>query len=100
MECPEFAHADAGSDERTDCQCGVGFTGPDGGPCVACVAGKYKDTNGSMPCSLCSAGKYSPKTGQTSGSMCYDCALGYVSSQGSPDSSMLSNLANFDSSVS
>ena len=40
MECPAFAHADAGSDERTDCQCGVGFAGPEGGPCrVICADG-------------------------------------------------------------
>ena len=40
--------------------CDPGLTpGPDGGPCTACEAGKYKATTGSGVCIDCDAGKYS-----------------------------------------
>ena len=31
-----------GSDELTDCRCNSGYTGSDGGPCLACAPVKYK----------------------------------------------------------
>lgn len=31
-------------------ECTAGFSGPDGGPCTACVAGKYKTASGSAAC--------------------------------------------------
>jgi hypothetical protein len=34
----------------TNCTCNAGSTGPDGGPCTACVAGKYKTSTGSAAC--------------------------------------------------
>jgi hypothetical protein len=39
---------------NTPCACAAGFTGPDGGPCVACAAGFYKATIGSAACTDCS----------------------------------------------
>ena len=36
------------------CKCAAGFTGPDGGPCIACAAGFYKATVGSTACTDCS----------------------------------------------
>ena len=40
----------------SDCKCNAGHTGPDGGTCDACEAGKYKNTTGSADCSTCPAG--------------------------------------------
>ena len=56
-----------------NCSCNKGYTGPDGIQCSACVAGSYKDVNGSAPCSLCSHGKHSAETAQISESTCRDC---------------------------
>ena len=36
-----------------NCACNKGYTGPDGAACAACIAGTYKDVNGSAPCTLC-----------------------------------------------
>eukprot|EP00961_Rhodomonas_salina_P244918 3309689-Rhodomonas_salina.1 len=42
--CPATLSSAAGSESAADCNvCALGFTGPDGGPCVACVAGTYKE---------------------------------------------------------
>ena len=42
-----------GSRMLVDCTCNKGYTGADGGPCVACVEGKYKSSNGSNVCTDC-----------------------------------------------
>ena len=72
-----------------DCECNAGYTGPDGGPCEACVWGTYKEVSGTAECSLCSAGKYLPASGQTSGSACRACPIHSYSVPGSPDPSMI-----------
>ena len=36
-----------------DCTCSTGTTGPNGGPCIACAAGTYKDVAGSAECTAC-----------------------------------------------
>jgi hypothetical protein len=51
-------------------QCDPGTTGPNGGLCVSCVAGTYKNSTGFATCLDCAAGKYSAATGSTS---CTDC---------------------------
>lgn len=49
--CPaNSAGAPAGSVSATACLCKAGYSGPDGGECTACPAGKYKDTAGSAAC--------------------------------------------------
>jgi len=40
------------------CECDAGFSGPDGGPCVPCAPGEFKDTRGSAACSVCGVGKF------------------------------------------
>ena len=60
----------------TDCKCKSGYTGPDGGTCVACGSGKFKTSNGSAPCSPCDQGKYTTETGENSESRCLDCPSG------------------------
>ena len=47
----------AGSDAASDCVCNAGFGGPNGGPCLACEAGKFKATAGAGACGNCSAGE-------------------------------------------
>ena len=61
------------------CLCMVGFTGPDGGICRACGAGKYKTIAGSSKCSYCEAGKFSGQTGRSSG--CDLCSLNTFSAE-------------------
>jgi hypothetical protein len=56
-------------------QCQSGYTGPNGGPCTACVAGKYKSSSGSSACSSCSSGKYNPAPGGTSSAACTLCPV-------------------------
>ena len=44
----------------TACKCDPGFTGPDGGDCTACPAGKYKISPGSAGCNDCPMHTTSP----------------------------------------
>ena len=70
---PSHTYSGAGSGLLTNCTCNKGYTGPDGVACMACIAGTYKDVNGSSPCSLCSQGKYSAETGEILESTCIEC---------------------------
>jgi hypothetical protein len=66
------------------CVCNAGFTGSRdavGTPCHACVAGKYKDTNGSMPCTPCVAGTFSAALNATADSTCEPCKPGKYTDQ-------------------
>ena len=69
-ECPSYTYSPVGSSMLTNCTCNKGYTGPDGIQCAACIAGTYKDVNGSAPCSPCSEGKYSTETGEMLESTC------------------------------
>ena len=55
------------------CGCNAGYTGPDGGPCVACADAKYKETMGSSACIGCQANS---GVGSTKAVSCV-CDLGY-----------------------
>ena len=90
--CPAYAHSPSGSRLLTNCTCFQGYTGADGVECTACVAGKYKEVNGSSPCALCSQGKYSPENAEISESRCQGCPA-HTSS--GPGSSELSNCTCF-----
>ena len=48
--CPDNTVSKELSFVKTDCVCKTGFTGPDGGPCLACEQGKFKTATGSAPC--------------------------------------------------
>jgi len=48
--CPDNTVSKELSVVKTDCVCKTGFTGPDGGPCLACEQGKFKTATGSAPC--------------------------------------------------
>ena len=62
--CPAHTYSGAGSSVLTNCTCNKGYTGADGVECEACVAGTYKEVNGSAACTLCPQGKYSTETGE------------------------------------
>ena len=47
------AHVNAGSDASGDCTCNAGYTGPNGGPCTACEAGKYNSPGAGACASVC-----------------------------------------------
>ena len=57
----------------TSCTCKVGYTGPNGGTCMACDTGKYKDTTGSLACNDCRLGTYSGTLGATAAATCLAC---------------------------
>ena len=60
-DCPAYSYSDAGSMDEANCSCGKGYTViVEGGGCVACAAGSFKDVNGSAACTLCPAVSSSP----------------------------------------
>ena len=77
--CPMHTYSGDGSGLRTNCSCNLGYTGPDGSECSECLAGSYKDVNGSAPCSLCSPGKFLNSTANVEESSCVLCAPGTYS---------------------
>jgi len=74
-QCPENSAALLGAESIADCQCNAGATGPNGGACVQCVAGKYKNSTGSGACTDCLSNEYSSAVGATS-NVCQFCAPG------------------------
>jgi hypothetical protein len=69
-DCPSNSQFPSGSGVSTNCVCIAGFSGPDGGACAACVAGKYKPAAGSAPCFDCLANSHHALTGRTAASAC------------------------------
>lgn len=76
--CPEnSSHALLTRTDATDCLCNPGYTGPNGGPCSACGASKYKNISGSAPCSNCLANASHALIAQKSSTVC-SCNAGYT----------------------
>ena len=72
--CPTGYISPEGSTSSAACvDCAAGFTGPSGGPCAACVAGKYKDATGSAACIDCGIGTYSSTLAATAAAACVAC---------------------------
>jgi hypothetical protein len=71
--CPLYTNSPAASTGIQSCVCNAGYSGPDGGTCLACAAGKYKAATGSAACTDCAAGTHSASTGATTGSTCSAC---------------------------
>ena len=72
--CPADSYTQlAGNDVLEDCQCNAGYTGPNGGYCAACPAGKYKMTPGSHECTSCLPDTYSTAVASTTGATCLAC---------------------------
>ena len=73
LACPANSGAAAASNNLMDCTCNAGWTGSDGeGPCVQCVAGKYKISTGDAACIDCVIGQYSTVVGATL-NVCQSC---------------------------
>lgn len=75
-----------------------GFTGEDGGPCVDCSAGKYKNTIGSEDCSLCPNNMYSTVTAATHISTCASCTPHAESNKGSDSATDCLCVAGYEKS--
>eukprot|EP00961_Rhodomonas_salina_P216841 2929429-Rhodomonas_salina.1 len=71
--CPQHSFSQQQSHLLRNCSCEPGFTGPDGGPCVACAPGKYKAGTGSMACAECAAGMYETSSASVE---CWPCPSG------------------------
>ena len=80
LACPLNSNSAIASSASTACTCNAGFPGPNGGPCIACVAGKYKTTSGSVVCKDCVVGTYSTSTGATISTTCITCPISSSSS--------------------
>jgi hypothetical protein len=50
LACPPYSNSPTGSTSVTTCTCNSGSTGPSGGPCSQCEAGKFKDQSGPAAC--------------------------------------------------
>ena len=56
-----------------NCTCNKGYTGADGQACTGCVAGTFKEVNGSAACSLCPGGTHSGALAPISMMTCEEC---------------------------
>jgi hypothetical protein len=93
IACPSNSTSPAGSAALTNCTCNIGSTGPNGGgPCAACMAGKYKTSKGSVACTDCGAGTYSTAVGASGSSTCIACPSNSTSSAGSASLTNCSSL--------
>jgi hypothetical protein len=72
LMCPPHASSPLGATSLLHCICIAGYTGIDGGPCLACSSGKFKATAGTAPCALCGPGSFS----QAGASVCASCSPG------------------------
>ena len=82
--CPENSWTKlTGNDVIEDCECNAGYTGPNGGHCTACPAGKYKLIPGSSECISCASNTYSTEVASTSGASCLWCPEYSQSPEGS-----------------
>ena len=74
--CPVGLTSPAASTSIAACivpNCNAGYTGPSGGPCAVCVAGKYKVATGSAACIDCGIGTYSSTLAATAAAACVAC---------------------------
>ena len=84
--CPASTTSPIASTSSTACislACNAGYTGPDGGVCSPCVAGKYKIATGSAACTNCGTGTYSTTAGATAAATCLACPANSNSPAGS-----------------
>jgi len=73
QSCPDHANSSAHSKSSIECLCNPGFSGPNGGQCTICPAGKYKFMVANGSCIACPTGTYSPVRGATSENGCQPC---------------------------
>ena len=85
VTCAVNSHSPSASILMTACICNMGSTGPDGGPCISCSPGSYKNATGSALCTLCEAGMYSDTFAAESPDTCRPCPENTLSLRGSRD---------------
>lgn len=78
VACDVNSVSPEGSGAMSDCQCKSGYTGPNGGPCVACTDGSYKALTGDAPCALCSTGTYYQGSAPYTSNQCMSCGANTV----------------------
>lgn len=82
LNCPAHSHTlHNTSTALADCICDIGFSGPDGGACTACVPGSYKELAGNASCSSCPADQYQPATNAAACLQCHDDAFSEAGSE-------------------
>jgi hypothetical protein len=86
--CLASSQSVAGSVQQSDCKCNAGYSGLDGGTCIACPKGSFKlaasYTPESSTCTPCGANTYQELEAQTLASACLSCA-DFAQSPGSSD---------------
>ena len=75
--CPAYSASLEGSVNVQACKCNAGYSGEDGGVCLACAAGTYKSIIGSSECLSCGSNALSVSNQRTSQSSC-SCNAGYT----------------------
>ena len=85
VPCPE--HASHALTKRTNvsaCLCDPGYSGPDGGPCVACAAGTFKAEHGADLCESCGVNEYSGINASAGGAVTSDSPCSCTSDDDHP----------------
>lgn len=73
FECPAFSYSSTiQSTSITFCKCNAGYSGDNGGQCVACEAGFYKSVSGNASCVGCPSNTYAANQGSV---VCSNCTL-------------------------
>jgi hypothetical protein len=73
QHCPAHSSGGHANDADVDCVCDAGFSGPDGGPCLACEVGKYKQQQGSASCLDCGPDAFWPPGADPTVFRCQPC---------------------------
>ena len=76
--CNSFSTSQEASVSNAACECLPAYTGPNGGPCATCNAGKYKAITGPQTCTSCHANS-SSASGSSNANACI-CNAGYSGS--------------------
>ena len=66
--CPQHSDSPAGSTAAAACTCNAGASGPNGGVCKLCFAGKFKALAGPEACMDCDGGTYLAAVGASAAS--------------------------------
>jgi hypothetical protein len=76
------------------CVCPVGKTGPDGGPCVSCGVGTYKNVTGDAACTNCS----STKTSVPGSASCF-CRANYTTTDAGDCLACMNGMISYENSA-
>ena len=80
IDCPVHSNSEAGSPTFAACECKPGYSGPNGGDCVSCPAGRFKNVSGSSNCTLASCPANSMIPSGSASALCM-CSSGFTRGQ-------------------